>query len=74
MRAYFLQQKNFTSKKGTECHMLVACDSDGNVLNLFHDGSISVGCALFAPLELSFDMQPFGRGVKSVLISAKEVK
>lgn len=74
LQGYFLQQKNFTSKKGVDCHTLVICDQKGDVYTFFHDGSIFLSCGLFAPVELELDFRPYGNNFKPVLLSAREVQ
>lgn len=75
MKAFFLNHKNFTSKKGNDCHVLTVCDSSGEVGQLFHDESVSVPvCALFAPLEIELEVSVLGRFVKKTVLSVKEVK
>lgn len=75
MKAFFLNHKDFTSKKGNDCHVLTVCDSSGEVGQLFHDESVSVpDCALFAPLEIELEVSVLGRFVKKTVLSVREVK
>lgn len=71
---YFLRHDDFISKKGTDCHMLTVCDSQGNVGTLFHDESVLVPrCALFAPLEVEMEISALGKNFKKTVLSIKEV-
>lgn len=75
MRAFFLNHKDFTSKKGTDCHVLTVCDSSGEVGQLFHDESVLCpDCALFAPLDIDMEVSLIGRYPRKTVLSVKEVK